>query len=94
MMAATKSMIALGFASAMFFGNPSPTLAANVHARAQASEVTSAHRHHRSGYDDHASSPFGRVMSPDSGYRPGQFVTPDRYGETWDPYGLRWEGGQ
>jgi len=40
MMAATKSMIALGFAAAMFVGNASPTLARTAHARAQAPDVS------------------------------------------------------
>jgi hypothetical protein len=95
MMAATKSMIALGFASALFLGNASSTLAANVHERAQAPEIgTSAHRHHhRSGYTDHAPSAYGRTMAPDFGDRPGGYVTPDHYGQSWDPYGLRWDGG-
>jgi hypothetical protein len=93
MMAATKSIIALGFASAMFLSNPSPTLAGSVHARAQAPEIgASAQRHHRSRYDN-AYGSYGRAIPPVSGYRPGEFVPPDRVGQSWDPYGLRWDGG-
>ena len=94
MMAATKSMLALGLASAMFLGNLSPTLAASVHKRAQAPEIgTSAQRYYRSGYDDHAYSSYGRTMSPESGYRPGEFVPPYRSEQTWDAYAHRWDGG-
>jgi hypothetical protein len=93
MMTAAKSMIALGFAGAMFLGSLSPTLAASVHKRAQAPEIgTSAQPYHRSGYYDHAYS-YGRTMSPESGYRPGEFVPPYRSEQTWDAYAHRWDGG-
>jgi hypothetical protein len=93
MMTAAKSMLALGFAAAMFVSNSSPTLAASVHKRAQAPEIgASAQRYHRSGYD-HAYGAYGRVMSPESGYRPGEFVPPYRSEQTWDAYAHRWDGG-
>jgi hypothetical protein len=91
-MAATKSIIALGFASAMLLGASSPTWAGGAQARAQSEVTTPAHRHHqRSGYHDRAYVP--NEYAPPASNRPNrQFDNPNQHdGQTWDPYGLRWD---
>ena len=92
MMAATKSMIALGFAAAMFVGSATPTLARTAHARAQAPDVSTPWQGYAyEGYRTNGNGPYARALPPDSGYRPGEFVPPDRPMQTWDAYGLRWD---
>ena len=91
MKTASKLVFALGIASAMVLGNAGSSFAGSDSVRAK-NEAGAVHRHHhRSGYDDHASSPNDRA-APSFGYRPGGLNAPNQHRDgSWDPYGLRWE---
>ena len=90
-MAATKSMIALGFAAAMFVGNSTPTFARTAHARAQAPDVTTQWQGPHEGYRDNGRGSYARAL-PQYGYEREPFAPPYRSEQTWDAYGQRWDG--
>ena len=91
MLIMTRPLIALGFASAIFLGTASPTLAGTAHARAQTQDVTTPWQ--GEGYRAYGQIPQIRVVPRQYRNEHEQFTPPNRSEQTWDSYGLRWDGG-
>jgi hypothetical protein len=85
MVTAKRSMIVLGVLGAMCVSSPSPSLAAGTHVKAAKSGAVV----HRPPYRGYESSAY--ALSPGYAYY-GPNVY-QRAGLSWDPYGVRWDGG-
>jgi len=90
MLTKSKNLIALGVLSAALLATANPSLAGQVHHRAHAAYGVHTPSHPARGA--YALDPAYQVGSPnEDGYDAPRATS--RPSVTWDPYALRWDGG-
>jgi hypothetical protein len=89
-MSVIKTMVALGFAGAVMAASATPTLARDQF-RGPFAAATAPLGYHAYARDPFMGEPRGQRLGRGWGSLAPRATS--RPGESWDPYGMRWDGG-